>query len=306
MSSDMTTSAHVVLGGNGIVGRETVRALLALGHSPASVGRRPAAVDGARSVTADLLDPADVARAIRGAEVAYLVAGLPYSSRVWAEQWPGIVGNTVDTALEQGVHVVYLDNVYAYGRVSGPMTESTPIEPSSKKGLVRAAALRRLDDAAARGLAVTIGRSADFYGPGASTSVFNTFALDKISARRPRQRRGGAGPHLAPPHRAGPHRSAVRGSCRRAWCADRRHERDHDEDRSAVQLLGARDVGDELPVHRPIPVRLPGVRERLRCRPDPDGGGHLGHAGSDAIDVVTGAAVVADPSAEVPPGARSS
>ena len=181
----MTTPAHVVLGGNGIIGRETVRALLARGETPASVGRRPSTVDGALPITADLLEGADVARALRGAEVAYLVAGLPYSSRVWAEQWPVIVQNTADAALGQGTHLVYLDNVYAYGRVDGPMTERTPINPSTRKGRVRAAALDVLGDAAARGLAVTIGRSADFYGPGASTSAFNTFALDRIAAGRP-------------------------------------------------------------------------------------------------------------------------
>ncbi|GAA4991913.1 NAD-dependent epimerase/dehydratase family protein [Kineococcus glutinatus] len=180
----MTSSAHVVLGGNGVVGRETVRALLARGHTPASVGRRPSTADGARSVTADLLDRADATRALRGAEVAYLVVGLPYSSRVWAERWPVILRNTVDAALEQGTHLVYLDNVYAYGRVDGPMTEDAPINPSSRKGRVRAAALELLGDAAARGLAVTVGRSADFYGPGASTSVFTTFALDRIAAGR--------------------------------------------------------------------------------------------------------------------------
>jgi nucleoside-diphosphate-sugar epimerase len=62
------------------------------------------------------------------------------------------------------------------------MTEQTPINPSSKKGQVRAAALCALNDASARGLTVSIGRSADFYGPAATTSVYNTFALDKIAA----------------------------------------------------------------------------------------------------------------------------
>lgn len=52
----------------------------------------------------------------------------------------------------------------------------------SKKGQVRAAALRTLADASARGLTVTTARSADFYGPGAATSVFNTFALNRIAA----------------------------------------------------------------------------------------------------------------------------
>ena len=109
----MTAPAHVVLGGNGVVGRETVRSLLARGRSTASVGRRPCTLEGARSVTADLLDPADVSRALRGAEVAYLVAGLPYSSRVWARQWPVVVRNAAEAALAHGTHLVHLDNVHA-------------------------------------------------------------------------------------------------------------------------------------------------------------------------------------------------
>ncbi|MEK8225963.1 NAD-dependent epimerase/dehydratase family protein [Oerskovia sp. M15] len=136
-------------------------------------------------MTADLLERADVAAALRGAEVAYLTAGLPYSARTWATDWPVLLANTVEAALENGTHLVYLDNVYAYGRVDEAMTESTAINPTSKKGHVRAAALRTLDHARERGLTVTIGRSADFYGPGASTSVFNTFALDKIAAGKP-------------------------------------------------------------------------------------------------------------------------
>ena len=178
-------SSHVVLGGNGVVGRETVRALLERGQSPASVGRRPSPIDGAQSVIADLLDPVEVARTLRGAEVVYLTVGLPYSSRIWAEQWPKILKNTIDAALANGSHLVYFDNVYAYGPVTGPMTETTPLNPSSRKGTVRATALLALGAAAERGLGVTIARSADFYGPGASTSVFNSFALDKIAAGKP-------------------------------------------------------------------------------------------------------------------------
>jgi nucleoside-diphosphate-sugar epimerase len=180
----MTTVRHIVLGGNGVIGRETLRALIAAGETPASVGRTPSAITGTGSLIADLLSASDVSRALRDADVAYLTAGLPYSARVWADQWPIILSNTIEAALEHNVHLVYLDNVYAYGVVDGPMTVHTPLAPRSKKGEVRAAALRALDDARSRGLTVTIGRSADFYGPGASTSVFNTFGLDKIVAGR--------------------------------------------------------------------------------------------------------------------------
>lgn len=180
----MTASTHVVLGGNGVVGRETLRALVAAGHTPTSVGRHPTNVDGVVPLVADLLDHDDVHRALRGADVAYLVAGLPYSSRVWARQWPVILDNVAAVAAEQGTHLVYLDNVYAYGPVDGPMTEDTPVRPGSRKGRVRAAALDLLARAAARGVDVTVGRSADFYGPGATTSVFNGFVLDKVAAGR--------------------------------------------------------------------------------------------------------------------------
>ena len=194
----MTAPLHVVLGGNGVVGRETLRALREHDVAAVSVGRRPSTPATAGNnesksadartdhVIADLLDPTAVRRALHGADVAYLVAGLPYSSGVWADQWPRIVDNTVEAALTEGTHLVYLDNVYAYGRVSGPMTEATPINPSGRKGAVRAAALEQLRTAADRGLAVTIGRSADFTGPGATTSVFNGFVVDRIAAgKRP-------------------------------------------------------------------------------------------------------------------------
>jgi nucleoside-diphosphate-sugar epimerase len=96
------------------------------------------------------------------------------------------VGNTIDAAIAHGTHLVYFDNVYAYGPVDGLMTENTPIRPTSKKGRVRAEALAALGAAAAqRGLSFTVARSADFYGPGASTSVFNSFALAKIADGKP-------------------------------------------------------------------------------------------------------------------------
>jgi nucleoside-diphosphate-sugar epimerase len=181
----MTASPdHVVLGGNGVVGRETLGALARAGLPAVSVGRRTSAAGGVRSRIADLLDPTAVARALEGAQTAYLVAGLPYSARVWARDWPVIVRSVTEAALAAGTHLVYLDNVYAYGRVDAPMTEQTPIHPTSRKGEVRAAALVALAAAAARGLPVTIARSADFYGPGAGTSVFTLFALDPIARGR--------------------------------------------------------------------------------------------------------------------------
>jgi nucleoside-diphosphate-sugar epimerase len=178
-----THPVHVVLGGNGVVGRETAAALLRRGEAVRSVGRRPSPVDGVTSEIADLLVATDVSRVLAGTRVAYLTAGLPYSSSVWTQQWPIIVRNAIDAALEHTTHLVYVDNVYAYGAVDGPMTEQSPLTTTARKGRVRAAAIAALDTAAReRGLTFTVARSADFFGPGATTSVFNGYALAPIAA----------------------------------------------------------------------------------------------------------------------------
>lgn len=180
----MTT--HVILGSNGVVGRETLAALRAGGHVVQAVSRTPSPDSEVPHAAADLRDAASAARALQGADVAYLTVGLPYSTRVWRRDWPAVLRNVIDGCLANGTHLVYFDNVYAYGRTDAPMTEATPIRPSSRKGEVRAELLRMLDSARdAHGLEVTVGRSADFYGPGASTSAFNMFAIDRVIAGRP-------------------------------------------------------------------------------------------------------------------------
>ncbi|MEN2739850.1 NAD-dependent epimerase/dehydratase family protein [Microbacterium sp. X-17] len=238
----MSADRHVVLGGNGVAGRETVRALVRAGRSPVSVGRRPAAVDGATSATADLLDAADVARVLDGAEVAYLVVAPAYSARVWAQQWPVITRNVVDAALQYGVRLVYLDNVYAYGELRGPMTEQTELRPNSRKGAIRADVVRALDAAAARGLDVTIGRSADFYGPGADTSAFDMFGLAPIA-------RGKAGSWLVD--------------------ADRPHSLTYTPDvGAALAVLGTEPAAGGRTWHLPTAPALTG-REYLRLAAGP-------------------------------------
>ncbi|MET4639015.1 NAD-dependent epimerase/dehydratase family protein [Mycetocola sp. 2940] len=175
-----SNTQHVVLGGTGVVGRETAAALSAEHLTVLSVSRSGAPSASGDSRAADLLDAAAVAEALAGATVAYLTVGVPYTVKAWRTQWPVIVKNTIDGCLASGSRLVYFDNVYAYGIPPQPMTESSPIRPCSRKGEVRASLLRMLDAAQEKGLVYTVARSADFYGPGAATSVFNTFVLDRI------------------------------------------------------------------------------------------------------------------------------
>ncbi len=70
---------HIVLGGNGVAGRETIRALGDRGFAALSLGRTPSPDPDTSSVIADLVDPRATEEALHGASVAYLTAGLPYS-----------------------------------------------------------------------------------------------------------------------------------------------------------------------------------------------------------------------------------
>lgn len=181
----MTTPSHVVLGGNGITGTETIKALLRRGQAVTSVGRRPSTLAGVHSQVADLRDPAEALDALAGHSTAYFTVGLPYSARIWATEWPAILRQVIDAAVQHGTRLIYLDNVYAYGEVAEPMTERTPLRPSSRKGRIRADAIQALQQAQdERGLAFTVARSADFYGPGATTSMVNGFVMNPAAAGR--------------------------------------------------------------------------------------------------------------------------
>src|SRR5262245_55614006 len=90
--------------------------------------------------------------------------------------------NAIDACKRHGSALVFFDNVYAYGRVNGVMTEETPYNPCSRKGEVRARIATMLMDEVKRGeLRATIVRSADFYGPGAVLSVTHATVTERLT-----------------------------------------------------------------------------------------------------------------------------
>jgi nucleoside-diphosphate-sugar epimerase len=134
-------------------------------------------------MAADLADWTQTINAVAGSEVAYLLVGLKYDLKIWRELWPRIVGNAIEACKRTKARLVFFDNVYACGRVVGPMTERTPFNPSSRKGEIRAQIATTLLSEIDRGnLTALIARYADFYGPGVRSSVANLLVLDKLAA----------------------------------------------------------------------------------------------------------------------------
>ena len=172
-----------ILGAGGAIGTELVKEYAARGQRIRLVGRHPKSTgNDAETVTADLTDPVQTARAVEKTDIAFLLAGLKYDLAVWRELWPRIMSNVIDACKRSGARLVFFDNVYMYGKVDGPMTEETPFRPCSKKGEIRARiASQLLNEIAAGRLTAMIARAADFYGPGVRTSGPNILIFDKLA-----------------------------------------------------------------------------------------------------------------------------
>lgn len=174
---------QTILGAGGVIAHSLQHQLLSQ-NIPVRLVRRQAgpAPAGAESRSADLLNAQAVAEAVAGSEVVYLTPGLNYNARLWAEQWPVVMQNTIAACEKTGAKLVFFDNVYAYGLVDGPMTEATPYNPCSKKGDVRAQIARLLHDRMGRSLDAMIVRAADFYGPHNKTSFAHIMVFERLTA----------------------------------------------------------------------------------------------------------------------------
>ncbi len=175
---------QTILGANGIIARELSKNLPAFTSQVRQVSRNPKKVNSSdETISADLLNYDQTEQAVKGSEVVYLLAGLKYDTKVWQEQWPKVMRNVLDGCKKHQSKLVFFDNVYAYGKVTGVMTEETPLNPVSKKGEVRAKiAAMLLDEVKSGNLQAMIVRAADFYGPGAMLSLTHSAVHERLKA----------------------------------------------------------------------------------------------------------------------------
>jgi nucleoside-diphosphate-sugar epimerase len=162
---------HTILGAGGSIGNALAYKLIERNEEVRLVSRSGYQIPGSESVKADITKFADALRSIDYSDKVYLCVGLPYDSKLWSEQWPVIMKNVVDSCKLANSKLIFFDNVYMYGKVTGKMTETTPYNPCSKKGEIRARIAMQLEEEISKkNLDAIIARSADIYGPYASTT----------------------------------------------------------------------------------------------------------------------------------------
>lgn len=157
---------HVVVGASGGTGSALVRELLGRGRTVRAVNRsgRLTAPAGVEVVSGDATDTERMRDVCRGAGVVYNAVNVPFVQ--WRQCFPAAIDGVLAGARAADARMVFVDDTWMYGRVSGPMTEDIPSRPVSNKGVLRAWLAERVLAAHASGQVRTvIGRAPELYGP---------------------------------------------------------------------------------------------------------------------------------------------
>ena len=164
---------QTILGANGTIGKLLAKELLNYTQDIRLVSRNPVKVNQSDELfPADLTDAIMVDKAIEGSDIVYLVVGFDYNLKTWQNNWPKLMKATIESCIRHQAKLVFFDNVYMYDKSAIPnMTEDSPINPSSKKGLVRKEIAEMLLKAVEeKKINALIARAPDFYGPENKTS----------------------------------------------------------------------------------------------------------------------------------------
>jgi nucleoside-diphosphate-sugar epimerase len=120
---------QTILGAGGAIGTELVRELVRARQPVRLVARNPKPVEGAEAVSADISNLDQTIAAVSGSTVVHLLVGLKYDLKVWRELWPRVMDNAIEACKRAKAKLIFFDNVYMYGKVSGRMTEETAFNP---------------------------------------------------------------------------------------------------------------------------------------------------------------------------------
>jgi len=127
----------------------------------------------------NLLEPASLTHALRGATALYHSAGVPYAQ--WPEVLPNMLEGFIAAGKASGARLVYVDNLYMYGLNTQNMNPNTPEQPNSRKGVLRARLGKRLLEAHRAGeVRATLARGADFFGPGVDNALLDQKAFRNV------------------------------------------------------------------------------------------------------------------------------
>lgn len=165
--------------GAGQVGKRLATLLVGAGASVDLISRSGSSVEGARGIAADASDRQALLTATADATIIYNCANPAYHR--WASDWPPIAENLLVAA--RGKTLVTLSNLYGYGPVEAPMTESTALAATGTKGQVRAKMwMDTLAAHKAGDLRAVEVRASDYIGESGEQVMFGSRVIPRMAA----------------------------------------------------------------------------------------------------------------------------
>ncbi|WP_455270822.1 NAD(P)H-binding protein [Rhizobium herbae] len=176
MTSEATQTA-LILGATGGIGGAVARTLQARGWAIRALNRdatkAAARAPGYEWLQGDAMNAGDVLAAAQGASLIVHAVN-PAGYRNWGTLVLPMIDNTIAAARETGATVLLPGTIYNFGPDAFPLLhETSPQNPVTAKGGIRAEMERRLEAAPQQGVRVIVVRAGDFFGPGAANNWFS-------------------------------------------------------------------------------------------------------------------------------------
>lgn len=172
-----------VIGGTGGIGAELVEAYKRENIDVTAISSTGAdKQDGSvRYVRCDMTDSVALGRLIKDKSLVFHCANVAYHK--WTTELKPMMDGLLASTVGKQVHLVYLDNFYAYGDPDGPVLESNTYKPVSKKGEIRKSLAEIFEDFVyEHGHQGTIVRAGDVYGATMNNAVFGDRTFKDVAA----------------------------------------------------------------------------------------------------------------------------
>src|SRR5215468_1432397 len=156
----------LVLGAAGRLGYAAAEAFRMAGWSVTSLVRPGAAHRAPRGTkVVETIDRLDAIAAARGVDVVLHALNPPF--KAWRRMALAHAYSAIEVAATAGATLMCPGNLYNYGAgMPGVIDESTPMQPTTRKGDIRVEIEQRMREASERGVRTIILRAGDFFGSG--------------------------------------------------------------------------------------------------------------------------------------------